>query len=156
MNLEATVSIRDVERALDRVGRFGKDLTGIHKALRPTLMRDQKRHRQQQTGPDGQWRPLSPFTIERNKARARAKGKRRSRKVLGKLPTAFKVFVDSKSLRLESRVSWSLAHQEGTTSAGRAPEIPKREFFWLSTEAMRDFVALIEENAGKTWMGMHL
>ena len=76
--------------------------------------------------------------------------------MLGKLPTAFKVHVDSKSLRLESRVAWSGAHQDGASDAGRAPSIPRRTFFWLSSDVMREFVDLIEKNAGKTWMGMHL
>lgn len=150
--VEATVNLADVERALDRVGRFGMDLTRIHTALRVPLMRDQKRHRQQQSGPNGSWRPLSPFTIEKQRAQARRKGKRRPRKMLGKLPTAFKVYITRKSIALVSRVPWSGAHQEGNES----DNLPARTFFWLSTEVMRDFVSIIEKKAGDTWMGMHL
>ncbi len=149
---DVTVSIVEVERALDRVGRFGMDMGKIHEALRRPLMRDQREHRSKQTGPGGAWRPLSPFTIEKQKAQARRKGKRRPRLMLGKLPTAFKIEVTRQSLKLTSRVKWSGAHQEGNS----ADELPARPFFWLSPKVMREFVAIIEKTAGKTWMGMHL
>ncbi len=107
-------------------------------------------------GSGGAWQPLSPFTIEKQRSRARAKGKQRGRKLLGKLPTAFRLFITRQSLKLVSRVDWSSAHQDGTGRAGRAPNIPAREYYWISNKAMREFVDIIENKAGKTWLGMHL
>jgi phage gpG-like protein len=153
---EVTINIAEVERALDRLAKWGKDMTKMHRHLRRPLMRDQKRHQTQRVGSNGAWRQLSPFTIERKKARARAKGKGASRKMLGKLPLAFRAYATAQSLKLISRVEWSGAHQEGSANAGRAPSIPAREFYWISTRAMREFVDIIEERAGKTWLGMHL
>lgn len=163
MSVESSVDVREVERALDRIARFGKDMTKIHKAMRPVLTRDQKEHRTKQAGPSGAWPALSPFTVERNKARMRKRKKgqkgrpRGTRKMLGKLPTAYKIFISSQSLRLVSRVAWSGAHQEGASGSGRRRvTIPARPFFWISEKAVRRFVEVIEKRAGKTWWGMHL
>lgn len=116
----------------------------MRKAREP-VMRDQKAHRQQQEGPEGKWPPRSPFTIERQKSRARSAGRKRApRRTLGRLPTALQIVVGRSSLLVQSRVKkFSLVHQDGRGRTGRAPNIPKRQFLWLSSQSLREVAAII-------------
>lgn len=146
------VDVDGVIAAMARLARFGRDLRPVFKEARGPLMRDQKEHRKQQSGPDGKWPALSPFTIERQKARARSKGKRRPRIMLGKLPMSLRVYTSSKALRVENRADWSGVHQDGAGRTGHAPSIPARRFLWISDRVLVDFVDIIKTHAEKWWL----
>lgn len=153
IDVDARIDSEQVQRALGRMARFGRDLSPVLREVRRPFVRDQVEHRQQQEGPDGKWPARSPFTIARAKARSRAGGRKRGARgrTLGKLPLAFKVEVSRRRLAIVSRVRWSGVHQEGAGRVGRAPRIPQRQFFWLSRKLMTEVADVIIAHAQKAF-----
>lgn len=155
IDLGADVDISTVEKAIERLARWGRDLRPILKEMRRPLLRDQKEHRQAQSGPSGKWAPLSPFTIQKQQARGRRRGRTKNNRmgrVLGRLPTAFKLFFTFDTLKLESLADWSGAHQDGATNAGRAPKIPQRQFFWISDNFIREAEVIVTKALEERWL----
>jgi hypothetical protein len=119
------------------------DIKAVLLKLRKPMHYDQRDHRDRQRGPNGPWQQLAAST----KARYAREGKRRNRRILAKLPNARYTIVNSRSIRMRSRVSWSMAHQDGPTRVGRGSRIPQRQFLWISKrlkeEARRHFEAAL-------------
>jgi phage gpG-like protein len=116
-------------------------------------MRDQREHRKKQEGPDGRWPKRSPFSQQKARTAAKVAGRKRAAKLLGRLPTALKVTIDPKRLLVESRVPWSMVHQEGAGRTGRAPSIPARPYLWISRGLVREIVTIIEKAIDDGWSG---
>ncbi len=149
---KATVDIDAVNRALDKLGRFGRDLSPVFKEARKPLMRDQNEHKKKQEGPDGRWPRRSSLTMARGRSTSRKTGrKRRAGRLLGKLPTALRVVVSRDKLAVISRVSWSGVHQDGAGRVGRAPRIPKRTFLWASRKLLGEIADIIVKQAERNW-----
>lgn len=125
------------------------DFTSVFRKLRKPMHKDMRHHRDLQRGPRGPWAPLAATT----KARYAREGKRRNRRVLGKLPNARRTIVTSYALRMRSPVKWSLAHQAGPTRVGRGAILPQRQYMWISRglrkEAAREFRIALRQR----WMG---
>lgn len=129
--IRATVDITAVDRGIDALTAAARDLSPAYKALRKPLRADQAEHAKRREGPAGKWAPKSAMTIERERrARARA-GKKRGRRVLGKLPSAIAVRADKNKVVAFSRVRWSSVHNDGGP-AGRGARIAARTFLWAS------------------------
>lgn len=143
--------ISRVEAALKRMARFGRDLTPVLRDARKPVLRDQMDHRKRQEGPDGKWPARSPFTKERLKAKARAAGRKRAGKLLGKLPTALKLTIEPRRLQVISRVPWSGTHQDGHGRVGRAPSLPRRQFLWISPKLLGEVRDIILSHAAHAW-----
>lgn len=137
VQITATVRVSGVLAALARLRKT--DVRAALKKLRKPMHRDQRDHRDKQRGPNGPWRALAPSTLERY---AR-EGRRRNRRILGKLPNPRITTVTAERLTMKSRVKWSLAHQDGPTRVGRGSILPQRQFLWISralrAEAKREF-----------------
>lgn len=148
INGTADFDFRKLFREYGKVGRRGKNLRPAFAKLAPFMTADQKQNFKRQEGPDGPWPPKAASTrgrqLKRASASARRKGrkppKRGSKKLLGKLSTAFTVSFDRRELRAESKVPWSGVHQEGAT-VGRGSKIPARVHHWMSNE----FLAIAEK-----------
>jgi phage gpG-like protein len=145
----AIVDFTSVDRAMADVETRGKRLAPAFRELRKPLRADQRTHARSEQGPDGPWRPRSPFTEGRRRARNKRvrstkamtvsrTGKyfrRRAtpKRLLGRLPGAIAVTVGALYVRAVSRASWSGVHQHGGEAGhGRKVRIPQRVFLWLS------------------------
>ena len=139
---ESKVDLRQVESALRRLQLAGGDLAKVFRAARKEFRADMRAHAKDQQGFDGRWKPLAASTQRQRRARPNKQGHRRTRKqkprrfrVLGRLPSAFKIEVTKKSIRGVSRVPWSGVHQLGGR-AGKGARIPSRPFLWVSTHLL--------------------
>ena len=128
--IKGTVRISGVMQALAVMGK--RDFRSIFASLRRPLGRDITDHRDAQRGPRGPWPALAAAT----RARYARQGKRRNRRMLGRLPSARRSVVRSDSLSSISRVKWSWVHQAGGR-AGRGSRIPQRQFMWMSNSFLR-------------------
>lgn len=139
--IDARVNLGLVDKALLALRK--PDLRPAWKEARQPLRRDIADHRKQQKGPDGVWPRLATSTQERRL------GKRRARKLLGKLPTALQTISDRSRVAMRSRVAWSGVHQDGGR-AGRS-SIPARPFLWASELAVDAVAAIVARHLGKLW-----
>ncbi len=128
VSLSATVDVRDVDRAIEEMLRAGHNLGPAFRIAKPIMRADQREHASRRMGPDGPW----PQRAASSLAKAR-RGRKRTRKPLGKLPTATTYTATSTGLRAVSRVPWSGAHQFGAR-VGRGAQLPARPFLWISDE----------------------
>ncbi len=120
------------------------DLRPAWKESRKPLRADQREHAKKQEGPDGAWAPRSSAT----KVRA-ASGRKRKRKMLGRLPAALTTRADRRRVIIRSMVAWSNVHNEGGR-AGNGASIPQRRFLWASdrvVEVVAGFVAKVVAKA---------
>lgn len=132
--IDVQLDTRDAERAiaqgLRRLDKLGTDVRPILRGLRGVVVADQRDHRRKQEGPDGKWPKRAAATVARYKQMRRA-GRKPPRNLLGRLPAAFRVRYERRSLVLESLVKWSLAHQLGRG-------VPQRAFYWVSPTLLRN------------------
>lgn len=161
----AIVTLTEVEEALDRVHRAGRDLRPLFTRAKKELRADQKKHATEQRGPDGAWAPLKPATVDKRRQRPGRQGKRRRRalkartvKPLGKLPRAFKIEIRPLSIRAASRVPWSGAHQSpsGSTSVGNHARVESRPFLWASEQLLSYVARATVEYLADAWEGRRL
>lgn len=124
--LGITVHIRGPLTALERLGRL--ETAKVLRGLRKPAKGDQLDHRRKQVGPQGPWPRLAPSTLERYAKM----GRRRNRRMLGRLSTALMSSVSPTRLKITSRVKWAMAHQDGPTRVGRGSVVPQRQFLWIS------------------------
>lgn len=122
------------------------DLRGAFNLARKPARTDQRAHAKAQEGPDGRWAPRSPLTL----ARAGAKARKRARRILGRLPNALALTTTRKSLKIASRVRWSLIHQEGGR-AGHGSKIPARPFLWASDPLLERVAGLVSRALEQAW-----
>ncbi len=135
VQIDTRAAERVITRGIRSLEKLGRDLRPVLRALRKPVLDDQRDHRKKQEGPDGKWPKLAASTRERYKQMRRA-GRKAPRGILGRLPTAFRVRYERKSLVVESIVRWSRAHQDGKG-------VPERRYYWISRSllaAARDVV----------------
>lgn len=158
IEIDATVVIVEVERALNRLATAGQDLQPIFNAARKKFRQDQKDHADRQQAPEGRWQSWSPRYVQalqarpsRRRYRAHRAGPVRVRgKILGRLPRAFKIVVGHNFMRATSRVPWSGAHQAGGI-VGRGVHLPRREFLWVSEKLLHEVVVIATARFGAAW-----
>ncbi len=145
MSLEALVSARVNLGMLDRawVALRNPDLRPAWKESRKPLRQDQRDHAKQQAGPGGAWAPRASST----KVRA-ASGRRRSRKLLGRLPTALTSRSDRKRVIIRSLVKWSISHWRGER-VGHGARLPARVFLWVSDRATETVSGIVARHVAK-------
>lgn len=123
------------------------DFSRVFGGLRKPARADQIDHRNRMRGPRGPWPALAPSTLERY---ARA-GKRRNRRILGRLPVALQSIVSHNSLVMRSRVKWSMAHQAGPTRVGHGSILPQRQFLWISARLRDKARSMFEDALYSRW-----
>lgn len=109
------VDLRDVEKGIDAMANPSAIEAGLRAVKRP-LREDQRAHAIRNEGPEGRW--------PARKAKSR-------RRLLGRLPTAVRIYAGRASVSAVSSVRWSAAHQEGAT-VGHGVKLPARPFLWAS------------------------
>lgn len=129
VSVNARVDVSDVIDGLDKLGSRAKTLGPAFRALKVAMKADQREHRDEQAGPEGKWAPRAASTI----AAAKEHHKRLPRRILGRLTTAISYRAMAEALIGESRVKWSLSHQEGGI-VGRGARLPARPFLWMSDQ----------------------
>lgn len=148
IDIHATVHISGILASFARLRRT--DVRGALKKLRKPMHRDQRDHRDRQRGPRGPWAALAATTLERY---AR-EGRRRNRRILGKLPNPKTTTVTAQALIVRSRVKWSLSHQDGPTRVGRGSILPQRQFLWISREMLKEAKREFRRAMWRRWLGM--
>lgn len=123
------------------------DLRPAWKEVKKPLRADLKDHKKRRESPEGSWAPIASST----KARRLAGRNKRSRRLLGRLPSAIKLSYDRRRLIAGSIVKrWPQVHQWGGR-AGHGARIPQRQFLWVSdklTEAAAAIIAKVLAKAG--------
>lgn len=127
MNLDGFIRARVDLGFLDRARALltRPDLRPAWREVRKPFRADLADHRKRREGPDGPWAPRASST------KTRTSGRKRARRLLGRLPTAIVVKTDRGKLTATSRVRWSAIHQDGGR-AGHGARIPARTFLWAS------------------------
>lgn len=139
--ISATVDLSRIDRVW--VALRNPDLRPAFKESRKPLRQDQRDHAKKQAGPGGSWPPRASST----KVRAAA-GRRRKKKLLGRLPTALTTKHDRKKLVMRSLVRWSLVHWQGGR-AGHGARIPARVFLWASEHALETVSGVVARHVAK-------
>lgn len=141
----------ELVQALKRMREHRGSFKPVFDELKKPFREDLKAYARRQEGPDGHWPARKPSTDERYRRRfsqrTSLKGKsgpvrrklvrRRSRKLLGKLPSAvtFKTFKgrggSSGSIQAVSKVPWSEIMNSGGP-VGHGAVLPAREFLFVS------------------------
>lgn len=134
--------VRDaIARMRARRGSFQPVFAGLKKYLRLTL----KQYAAMGKSPDGKWPARAQSTKERyefaTSQRKSLRGRqgpvqrkavrRRSGKLLGRLPSAVTIRATKRGIAAVSKVPWSAAQNEGAR-VGRGANLPKREFVFIS------------------------
>jgi phage gpG-like protein len=161
--LSASFDFSEVDAALKDTWLRAQRLAPAFRQLAKPLRADQRDHAMRQAAPGGSWPGRSAATLARRKLNMRRtrvtkamrtvmikKPRRRgaaSRRVLGRLPGAFKIVIGKLYVRAVHRVKWAGVHLTGGT-VGRGVQLPQREFFWISdkllataTEKLGSYVA---------------
>lgn len=142
----AVLDLRPLERSFRGLTRAAGDLTAAWKEARRPTLADQRQHARDQAGPDGKWAPRSPFTIER----ARARGRKRARRTLGRLPGANMVKIGPRSLKVISRAKWSLAQYLGAR-VGHGARLPARPWLYASRKLLETIAKIIGKRLELNW-----
>ncbi len=140
----ADIELRDVSEGLAALFKNAtRKKLAAFRALKAPAKRDLKARGETRTGPDGQRWPSSARS-SRIKAR---RGYRRNRRPgdLGKLPTAWKSFLEPEQLRFVNVLEYAVIHHEGGTGH-RGAKIPARPYAGFSKE--------FADRALKTWAKM--
>lgn len=161
IDADAFVDLRQVENGLRRMEMAGMDLRPLFNRVRKILRLDQREHAKQERGSSGPWAPLASSTIEHRKARKGKQGRPRRRpihtytvKKLGRLPRSFKIKVTPHSIKAESTISWSGAHQPkrgDSTVVGHGARLKAREFLWASTKLLQTVSRLAVDYLVGAW-----
>ena len=140
--ISARVNLSLVDRALNAIRR--PDLRPAWKESRKPLRADQREHQKRQEGPDGTWAPRAAST----KARYAQRKKRRTPKLLGRLPTATTTSIARSNMVLRSVVKWSGVHKSGGT-AGHGAKIPARDFLYASDKVLAVIAGIVSKAIGR-------
>lgn len=144
--LTAHVNIGGVLRAFERLKRT--DTSKAFRAAKKPARKDQRDHAKRQASAQGRWPGLADTTRAR-----RARGaKRKSRKILGRLPAALQITSGKDFVRVTSRVPWSGVHQDGG-AAGKNARIPRRQFLWISKDLLRAVRDIFTAALDRAWQG---
>lgn len=149
--LHTEVSLRGALSTLDALRAAGADTRPAFKAMRKPLRSDLRAHAKAQEGPGGaKWPERKP--PRRLKGRAgepRKLARKRSRRVLGKLPNATGLRVERRAIYAISKVKkWSRVHNEGG-KAGRGARIPQRQYLWIGDGMKAKAAQILVEHVQK-------
>lgn len=108
------------------------DLTPVFRRLIPIAKRDIRKSAVLREGPDSKWPKLAKGTLK-SRRKARKRGKRPAKGVLGKLSRAVRVTAGRDFLRETSLIPWSGVHQDGA-KVGRGATVPQRTFLYFSNQ----------------------
>jgi hypothetical protein len=122
--ITARIDLKFMDRA--RAALANPDLRPAWKELGKPFRADLAEHRKKQEGPDGSWPQLASSTKMRRRS-----GRRRSRRMLGRLPTAMTLKNERSRMIGRSLVRWSSVHRDGGR-AGHGARIPRRDWLWPS------------------------
>jgi len=144
----ATVNVRG---ALDGFARLKKtDGRKIFRQAKKPMRDDIRAHSKDQEDESGRrWKPRAASTIAR---RGRRRGGSRG-KLLGRLPSAFRLMSGPDYVRAVSKVKrWSKVHNEGGRGGKRA-RIPRRRFMYASKDLKRKVRDMWQIALKKSWEG---
>jgi hypothetical protein len=146
------VDISTAITALTEMSKAGRKLRPAFAKMRGPLRVDQKDHASDEAGPSGKWPGLSARTLAKRQSEGRRRhlGKKRSRggiyrktrKLLGKLPGAFRVSVTDQEIRATWKAPWSDVHNAGGKGGNNAKE-PQRQFAWISDTLVKVGASII-------------
>jgi len=137
---QARVDLGFFQRA--RVQLAKPDLRPAWKESRKPLRADQRDHAKKQSGPDGAWAPRASST------KTRTSGRKRQRKLLGRLPAALTSKYDRRKFTLRSLVKWSLAHWQGGR-VGHGAVLPARVFLYASDSVLGTVSGIVARHVAK-------
>lgn len=136
----------EVRAAIKRMRHHRGTWKPVFDNLKQHLRRTLRAYARQEKGLDGRWPRRAAATADRYEFRTSqrkrlAGGKagpvqrklvrRRSRKLLGKLPSAVTIKARKGGIAAISKVPWSAAHNDGART-GRGAVLPKRDFVFIS------------------------
>jgi hypothetical protein len=163
--VKVTWNDREVKAALKRMRHHRGSFAPVFKDLKKPWREDLKAHASRERGPDGKWPKLAASTSgryeHRSSQRKRLTGgrsgpvqkkliRRRSRKLLGKLPSAVTFRAKAGSIMGVSKVPWSEIMNEGGR-VGRGAVLPKREFLFVSPAFQKLAGQKMAEYVVKEW-----
>lgn len=152
---------REVTDAIRRMRAHRGSFAPVYRELKRPLRADLSLHAQRERSESGKWPHRAPATGERYERRVgqsqRVRGggagprrrkliRRRSKKILGRLPAATTFRATHGALQAISKVPWSAVHNEGGR-VGRGARVPARPYLFISdrfagyaVERMAEFV----------------
>lgn len=119
-----------------RIALRSPDLRPAWRLARKPLLEDQREHAKKQEGPSGPWAPYASAT------KTRTSGRKRRRRMLGRLSTANKTIIERKRMIMRSPIRWSGSHQDGDT-VGHGARLPARPFRWASQKATETVAGIL-------------
>ena len=136
--LRASVDLSDAERGLSNLRNAGVNLRPAFAQMRKPFRDDQRAHAKAAEGPETSWPARAASTRKRM-------GGGRRKKLLGRLPAAVSVKVESRAIWVVSKVKWSDVHQTGGT-VGHGARIPARPFLWVSDQMQDTAIAIVAKH----------
>lgn len=148
--LHSQVNLAGALGALERVRAAGMDTRPAFKAMRQPLRADLRAHAKAQEGPDGgKWpKRKPPRRLKARDGERRALARKRSRRVLGKLPNATGFQVERRAIVAFSKVKWARAHREGLV-VGHGAKMPKRDWLWISGAMKSKAIGILHDHVRK-------
>lgn len=134
IGIKGSADVSGVLRDIERVRQLARSPRVVLRSMRTPVRRDQMAHGRAAAASDGAWPKRAAATVE---GRGKKRAKIRRRRLLGKLSSAIKIFIDRSTLTVQSMVKWSAIHQHGGI-AGRGARIPRREFLWFSPDFLSE------------------
>lgn len=139
MNLEglgiARVNLGFFDRV--RVTMRNPDLRPAWRVARKPIRKDLREHANRESGPGGSWAPASAATKHRQ-----AQGRKRPRKMLGRLPGALKTAAQRTRFLITWRAPWASAQREGGI-VGHGARLPARDWAYISDKATQKVADII-------------
>lgn len=140
MNLEGLAVTRVNLGVFDRirVAVRNPDLRPAWKEARKPVRKDLRDHANKQAGPDGSWPGYAETTKKRQ-----AEGRKKPRRLLGRLPGAVRSTMNRTRLLFTWRTKWAEAQRIGGT-VGHGARLPARDWAFVSdkaTQIVADIVA---------------
>ncbi|MCG8422240.1 MAG: phage virion morphogenesis protein [Proteobacteria bacterium] len=148
----AEIDTSAVERGLRGLLRAGTDISPVLRGATTPLRRDIRDHQQQQEGPRNARWPAHAQATRRKQARGRS-GRRRTQRMLGRLPRLATVRVVGRdTLVARSRVRWARVHQEGGR-VGHGATIPPRVWLYFGEDFVDDLEQAVVRYLAGAWEG---
>lgn len=139
MNLEglaiARVNLGFFDRA--RLALRNPDLRPAWRVARKPIRADLREHANKESGPGGSWAPPSAATKRRQ-----AQGRKRPRKMLGRLPGALRTAAQRSKFLVTWRTAWAEAQRLGGV-VGHGARLPGRDWAYISDKATQTVADII-------------
>jgi phage virion morphogenesis protein len=122
------------------------DPSMMYRVISSRIWKEQMRHFDMESGPDGKWEPLSDSTLARKRA-GRGSGSPKILQDTGRMKNSIMPSSDKNGAYVStgSNVKYAPYHQEGTKN------IPQREYMWLSDEFIDDMSKIYLDGLIKSW-----